>query len=104
MRSPFLERLESGPLLADGAMGALLEGGPDLIILETLPGLVELREAVLAARSVTDLPLVAQVTFTEEGRTLAGEDPAEVARALLDLGVDVVGANCGVGPQAALDV
>ena len=52
---------------------ALLEGGPDLLILETLPGLAELREAVLAARAVTDLPLVAQVTFTEEGRTLSGE-------------------------------
>ncbi len=83
---------------------ALLEGGADLLILETFSDLAELREAVCAARSVTDLPLVAQVTFTEEGQTVAGEDPAEVARLLVELGADVVGVNCGVGPQAALDV
>lgn len=83
---------------------ALLEAGADLLVLETFPGLVELREAVLAAQSVTrDLPIVAQVSLTEDVRTLGGEGPEAVSSALRALGVPVIGVNCGVGPQVALD-
>jgi homocysteine S-methyltransferase len=78
---------------------ALLEGGADLIILETFSDLSELQAAIAAARSVCDLPLVAQLTFTEDGRTLSGHDPATAAQILDALPVDVIGINCGVGPQ-----
>jgi methionine synthase / methylenetetrahydrofolate reductase (NADH) len=83
---------------------ALLEAGVDLLVLETFSKLDELRAAVHAARAVSaDLPIVAEVSVDEEGLTLAGATPAEVVRALEQAGVDVLGVNCGVGPQAALD-
>ena len=81
---------------------ALLEGGADLIILETFSLLDELLAALAAARAAGDLPVVAQVTIDEDGRTLDGQDMGEVARALEGAGASVVGVNCGVGPQGAL--
>jgi homocysteine S-methyltransferase len=83
---------------------ALLEGGVDLIILETFPNVAELREALLAAREACDLPVVAQANFQQDMRTIAGEDPRQVLEALVVAGADVVGVNCGLGPQSALDV
>jgi len=77
---------------------ALCAGGPDLVILETFSDLHELREAVRAARDACDLPLVASVTFTRDDRTLLGDSPAQVAEALAELDVDVIGANCSGGP------
>ena len=83
----------------------LVEGGVDLIMLETFPGLAESREAILAVREVApELPLIAQVTFQRDGRTFQGEEPAEVARELHNAGADIVGVNCVPGPQSALDV
>lgn len=83
---------------------ALLEGGVDLLVLETFSNLIELRAAVEAARAVSaDLPIVAEVSVDMDGTTLAGATPQAVVRALEKLGVDVLGVNCGVGPQAALD-
>lgn len=90
-RAIFVEQIE-----------ALLEGGVDLLVLETFSDLAELREAVLAARTVSaDLPVIAQVHIADDGRTLASATPEEVADALAGLGVDVLGVNCGVGPQGA---
>jgi homocysteine S-methyltransferase len=83
---------------------ALLERGVDLIVLETFYDLAEITEAILAVRETTDLPLIAQMSFGEEGHVGSGQDPSEVARTLERLGADVVGLNCGVGPQKALDV
>jgi homocysteine S-methyltransferase len=82
----------------------LAEAGADVLLLETFSDLRELREAIIGARAVCDLPLVAQMSFTADGRTPTGESPEEVARTLEALGVDVLGVNCGVGPQVALDV
>jgi len=82
----------------------LVEGGVDILILETFANLSELLEAVSAAREACDLPLVAQMTFTEDGRTRYGHSPAEVVAALEGVGVDLVGANCSVGPVPMLDV
>src|SRR5919201_1104778 len=83
---------------------ALLEAGVDLLVLETFSNLAELREAVQAARSVSvDLPLVVEVSVAEDGKTEAGATPEEVVEALEPLAVDVIGVNCGVGPQSALD-
>jgi homocysteine S-methyltransferase len=78
---------------------ALLEGGADAIILETFSDLDELQAAVAAARAVTrDLPVIAQMSFTEDADTLTGSMPEEVAAALRKHAVDVIGANCSVGP------
>lgn len=82
----------------------LLEGGVDLFIVETISNLAEIREAMLAIRDLSDLPIIASMTFTEDGKTLVGDKPGEVLRELTALGANSVGANCSVGPQAMLDV
>jgi homocysteine S-methyltransferase len=82
---------------------ALLEGGVDLLILETFPDLAELREALLAVKEC-GLPVVAQMTFQADRRTIGGEPPDEVANIASSLGADVAGINCSLGPQVALDV
>jgi homocysteine S-methyltransferase len=82
----------------------LLEGGADLLVLETFTNLPELLAAVTAARATTDLPIVAQMTFAEDGLTLSAEEPSQVVTELERAGVDVIGVNCGVGPQVALQV
>ena len=85
-------------------IGALLEGGVDLLVLETFPSLREATTALRAARSLTDLPVVAMLNFNADLATPAGESPTEVARTLAAAGAQAVGVNCGVGPQAALDM
>ena len=82
---------------------ALQDGGADLLILETFSSLAELRQAILAAKEVGGLPIVAQMSFYEDGHTLSGQSAARVAAVLTDMGVDVIGANCSVGPAATLD-
>ncbi len=88
---------------AEQAAG-LVDGGADVLILETFTDLSELLEAVRGAQSAVTVPLIAQMTFTQEGRTLLGHDPREIARALERLDVDVIGANCSVGSQGILEV
>ncbi len=83
---------------------ALVEGGVDVLILETFTDLSELQEAIGAAREGSDLPIIAQMSFTEDGRTRYGHSPAEVVAALEGLGVDVIGTNCSVGPVPMLEV
>ncbi len=86
-------------------IGALAEGGVDLIILETFGSLNELIEAINAAKEVApDLPIVAQMTFLEDGKTLAGETPAEVATKVEGMGLAALGANCTHGPQGLLEI
>lgn len=99
-----------GAISADDARGAfreqadaLLEAGADLIVLETFGDLQELREAIVAVQAACDLPIVAQVSLTDDGRLLTGESPADVARLLASFQVDVIGVNCGIGPQSTLD-
>lgn len=83
---------------------ALLESGADGIILETFSDLTELLAALRAAREVThDLPLIAQMSFTEDEDTLTGNTPEEIVAALRDLRVDVLGANCSVGPAGTFN-
>ena len=82
----------------------LLEGGADVILLETFAELQEIEQAILAARAVDPTrPVIAQMTIGTDGRTPYGADVEEVARALDAAGADVVGLNCSVGPQAILD-
>ncbi len=99
-----------GRLSADQARSAfqeqvtgLVAGGVDVLIFETFADLLELRQAILAARQVSvDIPVVAQLTFTEDGRTPLGHTPQKVAEELADLAIDVIGLNCSVGPADLL--
>lgn len=84
---------------------ALSSAGVDLLVIETISDLNEMSRAVAAARAVAPhLPIVAQMTFSEEGKTVFGNKPSEIARRLEQLGVAAIGANCSVGPQGILDV
>ncbi len=85
-------------------IGALLEGGVDFVLLETFGNVEEILQAIAAARAACDLPIVASMTFAEDGRTIAGSSPAEVVDALAPLGLAAIGANCSVGPQRLLPV
>jgi len=83
----------------------LLEGGCDCFILETFQDLNEILAALRAVRSVSaDLPVSAQMTFGMDGKTSYGHSPGLAARALRQAGASVIGVNCGVGPQATLEV
>ncbi len=82
---------------------ALADGGVDLFILETFGDLYEIHQAILGVRDVCDKPIVAQMIFKEDATTLLGVEPEHAATTLERFGADVIGANCGVGPQAVLD-
>jgi len=87
-------------------MEALLAGGVDLFMIETMSSLEETAIAVRAARSLSKLPVVAQLSFSVEGHTLLGATPEDVARLIRDLGddmPDVIGINCGAGPGPVFD-
>ncbi len=83
---------------------ALLEGGVDLLFIETMGSLDEMDAAVAAIRAACDLPIVAMMTFGDDGSTLSGDLPRTVLRRLVDSGVSVVGGNCSVGPGKLLPV
>lgn len=76
---------------------ALAEGGADFILIETMSALEEVEAAVLGART-TGLPVAATMTFDTHFRTMMGVKPARAVKALYDMGVRVIGANCGNGP------
>ncbi len=83
---------------------ALMEGGVDLLMLETFGYLEELHQAILAARDVAPgTQLVAQVTIDEDGNCLDGASPETFTAKLNDWGADVIGCNCSVGPVAMLE-
>jgi methionine synthase / methylenetetrahydrofolate reductase (NADH) len=82
---------------------SLLDGrGVDVFLVETFFDLDELVQAVEAVRSVSSLPVVAQLTFDEAAETLAGVHALAALERLASLGVAAVGANCGLGPEAAI--
>jgi len=84
-------------------LDGLLEGGVDLLILETFHDLDQLLLAIDEIRSATGLPIVASMTFGEELGLADGRTPEEAAALLARSGVDALGVNCGVGPSASLD-
>ncbi len=85
-------------------IAALLEGGADILILETFGYMEELHQALLAAREVNPrIPVVAQVTVDEEANCMDGSTPEVFAPRLQEWGADVIGCNCSVGPVAMLD-
>jgi homocysteine S-methyltransferase len=81
----------------------LLEGGIDLVVLETHADLEALLWAVDEARRASDLPILASLTFGEELTLPDGSSPGEAAARLAEAGADAIGINCGAGPAACLD-
>ena len=73
--------------------------GADLVLIETMSDLLEAKAALLAAKERTNLPVLATMTFGEDGRTFLGVDPAAAAVTLTALGADAVGVNCSAGPR-----
>ena len=96
--------LAGADVAGDERREALLEGGVDLFMIETISRVDEMVVAIEAVKSVSDLPIVAQVTFTTEGSTYFGSSPAETVQKILPMDVNVIGANCSVGPQKMLEV
>lgn len=91
-----------GPLTRDACVGAfseqaraLVEGGVDLLVLETFFALDEALWAAEAIRAATDLPLVMSFSFDQGTKTMMGLSPADVTTAVAPLGVAALGANCG---------
>ena len=74
--------------------------GADLVVVETMADLLETKAAVLAVRENTSLPVFATMTFGEDGRTFLGTTPEIAAVVLSGLGVQAVGINCSLGPDA----
>jgi homocysteine S-methyltransferase len=86
-------------------LAALLEAGADLLIFETFTDLHEIATAVEVARQLDPgIPVVTQMTFTRDSRTVLGDTPAQVARALYETGADVIGVNCSSGPAHLLRI
>lgn len=77
----------------------LVEAGVDLFVVETMMSLAETRAAVIAIKEVCDLPVIASLTFQEDGRTLYGTDPVTAVVVLQSIGADVIGVNCSTGPK-----
>ena len=76
----------------------LVDAGVDLLVVETMMSLAETRAALIAAKEVCDLPVIATLTFEADGRTLFGTDAKTAAIVLESLGASAIGANCSTGP------
>lgn len=82
----------------------LCEAGVDLFVVETMMSLAETRAAVIAIKETCDLPVIASMTFNEDGRTLYGTDPETAVVVLQSLGTDIVGVNCSTGPGEMTEI
>lgn len=76
----------------------LVDAGADLLVVETMMSLAETRAALIAAKEVCDLPVIATLTFEADGRTLFGTDAKTAAVVLESLGASAIGVNCSTGP------
>jgi homocysteine S-methyltransferase len=85
-------------------IAGLLEGGVDLVALETFSLVTELRQAILAVRELDPkIPIVAHVTIGDDANLLSGEPLSTFVAGVADLAPDAIGLNCSVGPKAMLD-
>ncbi|WP_058486488.1 homocysteine S-methyltransferase family protein [Defluviitalea phaphyphila] len=85
-------------------VNALLEGGVDLFIIETMIDIQEARAALLAVKESTNLPVMVSMTFQEEEKTLTGTDPITAVITLESLGADAIGCNCSTGPKDMIPI
>ncbi len=82
----------------------LVDAGVDLFVVETMMDLGETRAAVIAIRQVCDLPIMATLTFEENGRSMFGAEPKSTVVVLQSLDIDAIGVNCSAGPEAMVKV
>lgn len=82
----------------------IIEAGADLFVIETMMSLAETRAAVIAIRELCDLPILASMTYNEDGRTLYGTDPTTAVVVLQSLGADAIGVNCSTGPEQMIPI
>src|SRR5665648_90681 len=78
--------------------------GADIIIIETMSDIYETKAAILAAKENTSLPVIACLTYQQDGRTFTGTDPVTGTITLQSLGVDAIGLNCSMGPRELLPI
>ncbi len=83
---------------------AALANDVDLFIIETIPSIEEIKIAIEATQAVCDLPIVAQLTFSDEGQTLMGQSPEHVVEELAGYDLAALGCNCSIGPQPMLEI
>ncbi|MFQ6618826.1 MAG: bifunctional homocysteine S-methyltransferase/methylenetetrahydrofolate reductase, partial [Fidelibacterota bacterium] len=92
-RSTFEEQIE-----------CLSEAGVDIILIETISDLNEMKIVLSTAKEIFEGPVIAQMSFSDEGKTLMGDKPGEFVAVSEELGADVMGVNCSVGPQEIMEV
>lgn len=83
---------------------ALAEAGADFLIIETCIDIQEMRAALLACHDVCNLPVICQLSYSEDGRTVTGTSPKEAATILDAMGADVIGVNCSLGPEQLVPI
>lgn len=83
---------------------ALEAGGVDIINIETMTDLQEARAALIAVKENTSLPVICNLTYDEQLKTVTGTDPITAITVLTSLGADVIGANCSLGPEKLVEV
>lgn len=83
---------------------ALAEAGSDYIIIETCIDIQEMRAALLATKDACNLPVICQLSYSEDGRTVTGTDPKSAAVILSAMGADIIGVNCSLGPEQLVPV
>lgn len=83
---------------------ALAEGGADFLIIETCIDIQEMRAALLAAKDACNLPVICQLSYSEDGRTVTGTDPQSAAVILENMGANIIGVNCSLGPEQLVPV
>ncbi len=99
-----------GPLTFEEAVNAfkeqargLIDGGCDLIVIETMIDIQEARAALLAVKEIADIFTVVSMTYEKDGHTLGGTPPPSALITLQSLGADAVGCNCSAGPEQMVD-
>lgn len=83
---------------------ALANAGADCLIFETCIDIQEMRAGLLAAKDATKLPIICQLSYSEDGRSVTGTDPQTAAITLEALGADIIGVNCSLGPQELVPI
>ncbi len=83
---------------------ALEAAGADYILIETFIDIQEMRAALLAAKEATKLPVICQLSYSEDGRTVTGTDPQTAAITLDAMGADIIGINCSLGPEQLVPI
>lgn len=83
---------------------ALADAGADYLLIETCIEIQEMRAALLACKDACKLPVICQMSYSEDGRTITGTDPQTAAIILSAMGADIIGANCSLGPEQLIPI